>query len=71
MSSNKTPPRAPLDPSVSLGSWSLSASFLVVDPAGKWGYGKLKDRKLAKADDIAADMDDPEADAIPTPQSSD
>ncbi len=34
--------------------------------AGKWGYGKLKDRQLAKADRIAAEMNstDVEPDAI-------
>lgn len=32
--------------------------------AGKWGFGKLKGRKLAKADDIAAEMDDPEVDTV-------
>lgn len=31
--------------------------------AGKWGYGKLKDHKLAKADDIASEMGDPEVDS--------
>jgi hypothetical protein len=39
--------------------------------AGKWGYRKLKDRKLAKADDIAAEMDAPEVDAAVTPPDSD
>jgi hypothetical protein len=38
--------------------------------AGKWGYRKLKDRKLAKADDIASEMDEPGAGGVTDPQGS-
>ena len=36
---------------VLLGGGALAAG-------GKWAFGKLKDRQLAKADQIAEDMDD-------------
>ena len=38
--------------------------------AGRWGYGKLKDRKLARADATAAAMENPEVDAVARPQGS-
>ena len=46
----------------------LGVSGLVT--VGKWGYSKLKDRKLAKADDIAAEMEDPEVEAVTDAQGS-
>lgn len=45
-----------------VGAVFLGMTGLVA--VGKWGYGKLKDRKLAKADDIASEMDEPEVDTV-------
>lgn len=46
---------------VLLGAGALAA-------AGKWGFDKLQDRKLAQADEIAAEMDAPDDDVATDPQ---